>query len=54
MIKKIAWNTFKSTGNVDTFLELKQIENIEKSINNLQNVETNGSSKNEVNNYSRK
>lgn len=54
MIKKIAWNTFKSTGNVDTFLELKQIENIEKSIKNLQKVETNGSSKNEGNNYSRK
>ena len=54
MIKKMAWNTFKSTGNVDTFLELKQIENIEKNINNLQKVETNGSSKNERNNYSRK
>ena len=26
MIKKIAWNTFKNTGNIDTFLELKQIE----------------------------
>ena len=54
MIKKIAWNTFKSTGNVDTFLELKQIENIEKSINNLQKVESNGNNKNERNNYSRK
>ena len=29
MIKKIAWNTFKNTGNVNTFLELKQIHNIE-------------------------
>ena len=54
MIKKIAWNTFKSTGNVDTFLEIKQIENIEKNINNLQKVETNGSSKNEGNNNCRK
>ena len=29
MIKKIAWNTFKNTGNVNTFLELKQIQDIE-------------------------
>ena len=29
MIKKIAWNTFKNTGDVNTFLELKQIQNIE-------------------------
>ena len=34
MIKKLAWNVFKSTGNVNTFLELKQIENIEKQNNN--------------------
>ena len=54
MIKKLAWNTFKSTGSVDTFMELKQIENIEKNLNNLQKVETNGNSKNEGNNYSRK
>ncbi len=32
MIKKIAWETFKNTGNINTFLELKQIENIEKGI----------------------
>ena len=32
MIKKIAWNTFKNTGDVNTFLELKQIENIEKHV----------------------
>ena len=36
MIKKIAWNTFKNTGNVNTFLELKQIQNIEAQMN-LQN-----------------
>ena len=29
MIKNIAWNMFKNTGNIDTFLELKQIDNIE-------------------------
>lgn len=30
MIKKLAWNVFKSTGDVNTFLELKQIENLER------------------------
>ena len=29
-IKKLAWNVFKSTGDVNTFLELKQIENLER------------------------
>ena len=28
MIKQIAWNTFKNTGDVNTFLELKEIQNI--------------------------
>lgn len=32
MIKKIAWETFKNTGDINTFMELKQIENIEKGI----------------------
>lgn len=32
MIKKIAWETFKNTGNINTFLELKEIENIENGI----------------------
>ena len=46
MIKDIAWNMFKSTGNVDTFLEMKQIENIQNNLANVQKVETNGNSKN--------
>lgn len=40
MIKRIAWNTFKNTGNIDTFLEFKQIrdfENSQKNINLLNN-----------------
>ena len=49
MIKKIAWNTFKKTGNIDTFLELKQIENIEEK---MQKVELDGDNKNEGNNNS--
>ena len=34
MIKKIAWDTFKNTGDINTFLEYKEIENIEKGIQN--------------------
>lgn len=32
MIKKIAWETFKNTGDINTYLELKQIENIEEKM----------------------
>lgn len=32
MIKQIAWNTFKNTGNIDTFLELQEVKNIEKQL----------------------
>ena len=40
MIKKIAWNAFKNTGDITAFLELKQIENIEKQIDSsLENIE---------------
>ncbi len=49
-IKDMAWNMFKSTGNLDTFLELKQIENIESNISNLKKVEPNEAYKNERNN----
>ncbi len=34
MIRKIAWETFKNTGDINSFMELKQIENIEKEIKN--------------------
>ena len=37
MIKQIAWNTFKNTGNIDTFLEYKQIVNIEENIRTEKN-----------------
>ena len=56
MIKKIAWNTFKNTGDVNTFLELKQIQNIEEQIQGqnhiMQNMqqqmeEQNGNNQNE-------
>ena len=32
MLKKLAWETFKNTGNIKTYLELKQIENAENQI----------------------
>ena len=32
MLKNLAWNTFKNTGNIDTFMELVEVENIEKNI----------------------
>ena len=32
MIKKIAWEAFKNTGDINTYLELKQIENLEDKI----------------------
>lgn len=37
MIKKIAWEAFKNTGDINTFLEYKEIENIEKGIQNIDN-----------------
>lgn len=46
MLKQIAWNTFKNTGNINTFLELKQINNIEEKMRteNYETIESKGSS----------
>ena len=44
MIRKIAWDTCKNTGDINAFLELKQIENLEKQLNNqidIQEVQKN-------------
>lgn len=30
MIKQLAWNTFKNTGDINTYLELVEAENMEK------------------------
>ena len=59
MIRKIAWETFKNTGNVNTFLELKQFEGVEENVQNqkliennikqIQKVEQYGDNKNEWN-----
>ena len=47
MIKKIAWDTFKKTGDINAFLELKQIENIQKQFNIEEpiNIDIKGDSK---------
>lgn len=48
MIKKIAWNTFKNTGDVNTYLELKQIQNVEAQMYGIQQMEAqNGNNQNE-------
>lgn len=52
MIKKIAWDTFKNTGDINAFLELKQIEDIEKNIiiNKEKDIEENGKPEDKWNN----
>lgn len=32
MIKQMAWNTFKKTGSIDSYLELVELKNAEKDI----------------------
>lgn len=39
MIKKIAWDAFKNTGDINTFLEYKEIENLEKGIQEIQDIQ---------------
>ena len=39
MIKQIAWNTFKNTGNINTFLELKQLQELEQMGKKVENNE---------------
>lgn len=50
MLKQIAWNTFKNTGDINTFLELMEVKNIEKNIYG----EKSGNNQNEWNNNFRK
>ena len=45
MIKQIAWNTFKNTGNINTFMELIEVENIEKNMKGIED----GNNKNKGN-----
>lgn len=39
MIKKIAWDAFKNTGDINTFLEYKQIQDLEKGMEEIQNIQ---------------
>ena len=39
MIKKIAWDAFKNTGDINTFLEYKQIQDAEKGIQEIQEIQ---------------
>ena len=32
MLKQLAWNTFKNTGNINTFMELMEVQNTEKNM----------------------
>ncbi|MBR3697471.1 MAG: YqzL family protein [Clostridia bacterium] len=32
MIKQLAWNTFKETGDIRTYLEFKEVKDIEEHI----------------------
>jgi len=50
MIKQMAWNTFKNTGDINTYLELVEVENIEKNLK----AEIYGNTKNEGDNFIRK
>ncbi len=48
MIKQMAWNTFKNTGSIDSYLELIQLKNIEEDIKQKEviKVENNGNIQN--------
>lgn len=32
MLKNIAWNTFKQTGDINSYLEFKEVKNIEENL----------------------
>lgn len=41
MLKQIAWNTFKNTGDINTFMELVKVDKAMESIENGLNTEKN-------------
>ena len=41
MIKQLAWNTFKNTGNIDTFMEFMALKNLEQNINSNEYLKVN-------------
>lgn len=50
MIKNIAWNTFKQTGDINSYLEFKMTQNVEENIR----ININETNKSKWDNYSRK
>ncbi len=41
MLKQIAWNTFKTTGNIDTMLELLEVDKMMNNKKETQDIEAN-------------
>lgn len=39
MIKEIAWDVFKNTGDINSFLEYKQIQNLESGIKEIEDIQ---------------
>ena len=50
MIKHIAWNTFKQTGDINSYLEFREVKNIEENMKVVENE----TDKNKWNNNFRK
>ena len=42
MIKQMAWNTFKNTGDINTFMELIELENTDYKVNEYGELESKG------------
>lgn len=49
-MKNFAWNIFKKTGSIDTYLEFKKLRNLEEDLG----IKSNENIKSEWNNNSRK
>ena len=52
MITKIAWNTFKNTGDINSYLEYRKTKNIENLIK--ENINVNEESKSQWSDFNRK
>ena len=50
MMKNIAWNTFKKTGNINSYLEFNELRNMEENMK----VAVDETSKSKWDNYCRK
>ena len=48
MIKQLAWNTFKNTGDINTFMELMAVDNLVKELAANDNLKVNDYGDNKV------